>query len=127
MWKSGVHPYPSSPLGQMQQPFSSQQQHSQKITGPPERNVLYPMQSNDKSCAPRSAIAQWTTCAQNCKKSKILFNTQKSCARRIGHEFCCLLNSNTDLSQRQVEPHLCNKPPLPFINSSLYKDLLYLL
>lgn len=70
MWKSGVHPYPSSPLGQMQQPFNSQQQHSQKITGPPERNILYPAQSNGESCAQHSAIAQGTTCAQNCKRSQ---------------------------------------------------------
>lgn len=49
MQKSGVYPYPSSPLGQMQQPFNSQQQHSQNITVPPERNVLYPTQSNGEN------------------------------------------------------------------------------
>lgn len=54
MWKSGVHPYPSSPLGQMQQPFSSQQQHSRRSQAL-QRGT--PLQSNDKSCALRSAIA----------------------------------------------------------------------
>lgn len=49
MWKSDVHPYPSSPLGQMQKPFNSQQQHSQNITVPPERNVLYPTHSNNEN------------------------------------------------------------------------------
>lgn len=73
MWKSGAHPYPSSPLGQMQQPFDSQQQHSQKITGPPERNILYAVQSHSESCAWHSAVAQGTTCAQNCRRSQRSF------------------------------------------------------
>ena len=78
MGKSGVQPYPSSPLGKMQQSFDSQQQRSQKITSPLERNILYPAQSNGESCAQHSATPQGTTCAQNCKRSQRPFSMPRS-------------------------------------------------
>lgn len=131
MWKSGAYLYPSSPLGQKQQPFDSQQQHSQMITVPPERNFSYPAQSNGEwgMCTAWHNSTRDVLCSELQKKSRNVFNPQKSCTRHTGLWFYCLLKSYTDLSQQQARTYLRNKPPLPSITSSscdnLYKIYIF--